>query len=235
MLKAISISAVALAALSIESSAFAADVGRVTWVSSSPAAKTSAVLPGQDGNLNTNSTYALGAIGSAPPSVNTLGAPFSAIELANFTLGTDLVVSLDIPQASSFLDFVRFSIPSFSSTTTSAASFNIQVFSTIISNFTAFSVKLYSGLPTFSPTVLQGPLSSLSYGGNSTVLPTTTGNFTDQLTPGNYFLAVEGQALGFSPTYELQVVATPVPEPGTYAMLLAGLAAVAFVAKRRSV
>lgn len=232
MSKLVRISAVALWAAGFSMSSFAVDVARVSWVSASPAAKTVAILAGQTGDEG--NPYLLNAIGTAPTSVNQVGNPFSAIELANFSAGTDLVVSLDIPQASPFIDFVKFTIPATSSATTSAASFNIQVFSTIISNFTAFSVKLYSGNINPNPAP-NSALSELSYGGNAQVLPTTTGSFTDQLTAGNYYIRVAGQALGFSPTYELQIVATPVPEPGTYAMLLAGLAAVGFVAKRRSI
>lgn len=52
------------------------------------------------------------------------------------------------------------------------------------------------------------------------------------LAAGNYSLVFGGFSAG-SGTYGGNVFATPVPEPETYAMMLAGLAAVGFLARRR--
>ena len=54
------------------------------------------------------------------------------------------------------------------------------------------------------------------------------------LAAGSYYYAVFGVSPGFA-AYSINsaAVATPVPEPETYAMLLAGLGIVGFVARRR--
>lgn len=51
----------------------------------------------------------------------------------------------------------------------------------------------------------------------------------------NYYYTVGGSATGsFGGAYNLTASASPVPEPETYALFLAGLAAIGFVARRRS-
>jgi hypothetical protein len=68
---------------------------------------------------------------------------------------------------------------------------------------------------------------SWNFGGAPTV-------HTVNLAAGSYYYAVFGVAPGFA-AYSINsaAVATPVPEPETYAMLLAGLGIVGFVARRR--
>lgn len=53
------------------------------------------------------------------------------------------------------------------------------------------------------------------------------------LPPGFYQLQISGSAVGASASYGGNIVATPVPEPETYAMLMAGLGVIGFVARRR--
>ena len=54
------------------------------------------------------------------------------------------------------------------------------------------------------------------------------------LPAGMYSLTVKGTGVtGGSASYGGNIVATPVPEPETYAMMLAGLVAVGFLARRR--
>lgn len=59
------------------------------------------------------------------------------------------------------------------------------------------------------------------------------------LTAGNYYLQVTGAVLGtaggnYSNTFELTPAVSAVPEPETYAMLLAGLGLVGFVGRRKA-
>lgn len=55
------------------------------------------------------------------------------------------------------------------------------------------------------------------------------------LTAGDYFYVVTGKVAGdaFGGTYQLNSQLAPVPEPETYALMLAGLGAVGFIARRR--
>lgn len=55
------------------------------------------------------------------------------------------------------------------------------------------------------------------------------------LAAGDYYYVVSGKvaADAFGGTYQLNSQLAPVPEPETYALMLAGLAAVGFVARRR--
>jgi len=55
---------------------------------------------------------------------------------------------------------------------------------------------------------------------------------TWSLDAGTYIFAIGGKA-GSAASYSLAASTTPVPEPETYAMLLAGLGIIGFVARRR--
>ena len=56
--------------------------------------------------------------------------------------------------------------------------------------------------------------------------------FTGTLAPGAYTLNISGNA-GAGASYGGNVVLTPIPEPETYALMLAGLGVVGFMAARR--
>jgi PEP-CTERM motif-containing protein len=67
-------------------------------------------------------------------------------------------------------------------------------------------------------------------------------SFTDLNVPTQFSVALSGHAIGngnslFQPglkgSYNLSVVAQPVPEPETYALMLAGLGAVGYIVRRR--
>jgi hypothetical protein len=85
-------------------------------------------------------------------------------------------------------------------------------------------------------TSFAGLLSAVNLTGSSTVTPPVVVNvlsgFTGVLVPGAYSLRISGNA-GASASYGGNVVLTPVPEPETYALMLAGLGVVGFVAARR--
>nr|WP_315398070.1 FxDxF family PEP-CTERM protein [uncultured Duganella sp.] len=51
---------------------------------------------------------------------------------------------------------------------------------------------------------------------------------------GDYYLEVTGQVLGKNSSYGAEMTLTPVPEAETYAMMMAGLGLVGFVARRRA-
>ncbi|MFN4063761.1 MAG: FxDxF family PEP-CTERM protein [Parazoarcus communis] len=70
------------------------------------------------------------------------------------------------------------------------------------------------------------------------VIPLTTSSTSavgeGLFTPGSWFFTVSGKATGtMGGAYSFAVVTQPVPEPETYAMLLAGLGLVGAVARRR--
>ena len=113
-----------------------------------------------------------------------------------------------------FSDTYNFQLTNPGSVTGLAVSLNIGSFFNI-SNFTA---ELYSG------STLLGSIVGAT--------PTTFSN----LAAGNYALNVFGNPTGsLGGTYSgaLAAVTAPVPEPETYAMMIAGLVAVGFLAGRR--
>jgi hypothetical protein len=73
---------------------------------------------------------------------------------------------------------------------------------------------------------------------------TPTGSFVieDLVVPNQFSIAIKGRAIGtgmsvFQPgihgSYDLSIAAQPVPEPESYALMLAGLAAIGFIGVRR--
>jgi hypothetical protein len=166
------------------------------------------VSPAQDGDGY--SPYLLGVLGGLP---------------------TKLDVELDINQSSSFGDFAVFTVPS-SSTTNGTATPITQVISASVFNyFSAFSASLYSGV--ISPFGTAAGATLL----NTFVSTATAGSFSASLSSGNYFVVVNGVANEFgssNPKYNLTLNAVPVPEVETYALMLAGLGVLSFLAKRRN-
>ncbi len=82
----------------------------------------------------------------------------------------------------------------------------------------------------------SGTLASIALSGSAVPSPPVVVNvlagFTGVLSAGAYTLTIGGNA-GSGASYGGNVVLTPVPEPETYALMLAGLGVVGFVAARR--
>jgi len=99
------------------------------------------------------------------------------------------------------------------------------------SSITNISFDGAGGIGSFAAVLAAVPLAS-------TVLPSppvlvnVLSGFTGVLTPGPYSLVVSGIA-GAGASYGGNVVLTPIPEPETYALMLAGLAIVGGIAMRR--
>ena len=83
----------------------------------------------------------------------------------------------------------------------------------------------------------NGTVQSQAITALNVVNPGPTGTFISRIFTGSFAAGLHTLRIDNEPTSGFRVddvSVTAVPEPGTYAMLLAGLAAVGFVAKRRS-
>lgn len=126
----------------------------------------------------------------------------------------------------SFLDTWNFTIPSNTFATGSVSNLSIKLPGLNLYNIADLAVNLYSGTD-------NSLISNLNNSPGSTAdLKIGSGTFT----PGKYFFTVGGHADGnYGGQYVFAVSALPpVPEPETYAMLLAGLGLMGTIARRRS-
>lgn len=128
------------------------------------------------------------------------------------TLSTIDTTTFTNKVSGSFLDNYTFTLSSSSDTDYGGASYNIG--SAINYAITGLDFKLY----TSAASLLASGLSFSVNGLNS----------------GDYYLTVSGTATGpKGGLYAGSIDATPVPEANTYAMMLAGLGLMGFVARRR--
>lgn len=157
---------------------------------------------------------AQGTTGTAanPYQLGTLDADWSIMQVTLTALGP-------------FNEFATFTVPASATTEGVGTSYSL-----IIDLFGPFTIWDITG---FTTTVKGGtPLAAgATYG-----VPYGTGaSFGFALAPGSYFLNFAGTAIGLGDgaQYSASLRALPVPEPESYAMMLAGLGAVSFVAWRR--
>lgn len=125
-----------------------------------------------------------------------------------------------------FTDSWTFNLPTLSAVAASVTNVEVSFGSFTAGGIMGFEAWL-NGTQLFGPTSIVGPVSGVTVKtqvlAGGTVLPA-----------GMYSLMVKGSGItGASASYGGNIVATPVPEPETYAMMLAGLAAVGFLARRR--
>ena len=133
-----------------------------------------------------------------------------------------------LTSAGSFAEFADFSVPiGYNMVNAAAHTYSLSISLplpigpvTIGSIGSDFAMGIYAGVA-----ATPGPLlGSVGAGGSLTNLG---------LSPGNYYLQFTGTAYGVGGQYSAAINAVPVPEPETYSMMLAGLGAVGFLARRR--
>jgi hypothetical protein len=124
-----------------------------------------------------------------------------------------------------FMDVWTFNLATPSIVAASVTNVEITFGSTMVGGILGFSATL-NGVPLnlSSSSVFNPPVS----------VTTQILSGSGVLGAGMYQLVVSGTGVtGGSASYGGNIVATPVPEPETYALMMAGLAAVGFVAARR--
>ena len=153
----------------------------------------------------------LGLAGSANAAVYDLGTVTPGTIFSDF--------SPIIPSGTSFTDTWKFTI----ATPLESAGWISNVVLSTWYNITGFSTNLFAGDGTKIFDLSTHPLSTADtlYG---------VGTYT----PGNYYFEVKGTTTGTKGgLYAFSVTTQPVPEPETYAMMLAGLGLIGAVARRR--
>ncbi|MGZ3181018.1 MAG: FxDxF family PEP-CTERM protein [Telluria sp.] len=122
----------------------------------------------------------------------------------------------DHPSVGMFTDTITFSI-SAGDLSSSANPLNVMLKGKNTSNIDGLSYTLWSGSSNLG-----------TFAGNNTT-------WTQSLAAGDYTIKVTGNANGsHGGTYGFDMQLAAVPEPETYAMLLAGLGLVGFAARRRN-
>ncbi|MDP1533666.1 MAG: FxDxF family PEP-CTERM protein [Rubrivivax sp.] len=153
----------------------------------------------------------LGSVGSLAVAVTPLGTLNPSASFSNTVSG-------------SFLDVwsFNFATPSI----VGASVTNVEV------SFGSFSA---GGISNFAAWLNGTPLNLSTSTQNSPPITVKTQVLAGaaSLPAGSYQLQVSGTVIGGSASYGGNIVATPIPEPETYALMLAGIGAIGFVVARR--
>jgi hypothetical protein len=145
-------------------------------------------------------------------------------EALTFTNNAAVIGNTFSAGTGSFLDSFTFTVPALNTGDVGASAISGFVFSpTIFPTVSFTSFDLYSGSSKVATGLINSSLSFFAGVGAS------------GLVAGNYSLQVAGAVSPFGGSYggSLNMIATPVPEPETYAMFLAGLGLMGFMSRRR--
>jgi len=130
----------------------------------------------------------------------------------------------------SFSDLFNFTVAPNVDANVSALSFKLRSTGITLSEFSLYSYAQGSTFDTASASLVNQVL----------INRTTVGEYSPSLyfstgldSSLGYSLVVKGQSYAAASNYNTQIQISPVPEPETYAMLLAGLGVMGFVARRR--
>jgi hypothetical protein len=127
--------------------------------------------------------------------------------------------------AGSFSDLVWFSIPTPSDLSSTTVANNLTLGSTQVLNINGGQVSLYK-----EAGATDTLLASYSFDGTTG----STSHTVADLGAGQYYYQITGTASGnYGGFYSLTSTVSPVPEPETYALLLAGLGVVGSLYRRR--
>jgi hypothetical protein len=168
----------------------------------------------------------LNFVAAAVLALSAIGAQASApnVSVADFGAHDTVEVGVSLPISGAFIDYFLFTLTPAATVTSSAVSLSNLTFLNIAGG--SYSLWSGDGIGAAVDTQVSANYSFDGFSGNT---------FNSQvLSTGSYFYKVTGTATGSAGgVYSLTSTLAPVPEPETYALMLAGLAAVGFMARRR--